>query len=72
VRVFNLYDVVLLTHPLPDHGLPEGARGAVLLVFEGEPARYEVEFLTEAGLTIALVTLPESSLAHDHVVLMES
>jgi hypothetical protein len=63
MTTFNEYDVVRLTRPLPEHGLVEGARGAVLMVFaESEPASYEVEFLNAAGETIALLTLPENAL----------
>jgi len=59
----ELYDSVALTHSLVtphEDGegsidLPEGARGAVVMVY-GDHEGYEVEFM-EGEYTIALVTL---------------
>ena len=49
-------DTVVLTHHLPEHSLQQGDVGAVVHVYGGNAA-YEVEFVTAAGRTIALVTL---------------
>lgn len=54
--MFNEYDVVRLRVPLPAHGLAAGTIGAVVMVYETPPG-YEVEFVDEAGDTLALVTL---------------
>jgi hypothetical protein len=53
------YDLVRLRHPLPQHGLPEGAVGTILMAFEKPRRAYEVEFCAENGVTLALVTLDE-------------
>jgi hypothetical protein len=50
------YDVVRLLRPLPQHRLPAGATGAIVMVYPS-PLAYEVEFADEHGITIALVTL---------------
>lgn len=50
------YAVVRLKRPLPEHQLPAGAIGAIVMVYESPPA-YEVEFCDSDGITIALVTL---------------
>lgn len=55
------YDVVRVRRPVPEHQLPEGAIGAVVMVYE-DPPGYEVEFCDGDGVTIALVTLSEADL----------
>jgi hypothetical protein len=42
--MFNEYETFRLTRPLPDNSIPVGTRGVVLMVFEGPPLAYEVEF----------------------------
>lgn len=50
-------DVIALTHPFPEHGLAEGERGTVVMVY-GDHAAYEVEFMEDdTWHTKALVTL---------------
>lgn len=49
-------DTVVLTHSIPGHGLEEGDVGAVVHIY-GEDEAYEVEFVTAAGKTIAVVTV---------------
>jgi len=53
------YDVVRLLRPLPEHDLPAGSQGAVVMVYcDAElPLAYEVEFADADGVTQALVTL---------------
>jgi hypothetical protein len=59
--VRELHSDVLLKVPLPSNGLPAGARGVVVHVHaQGEA--YEVEFMTPAGETIAVVTVAEEQL----------
>ncbi len=53
--MFDEFDSVALTLPLPEHGLAVGARGAVVMV-HGDHAAYEVEFM-RGERTIALLTL---------------
>jgi len=48
-------DTVVLTHDLPEHGLEQGDVGAVVHVY-GEGRAFEVEFVTAAGKTLAVVT----------------
>jgi hypothetical protein len=50
-------DAVVLTRDLPDYGLEAGDVGAVVLVHR-DGVGYEVEFVTFAGETIAVATLP--------------
>lgn len=57
----ELYSDVLLKVPLPSNALTAGARGVVVHVHaQGET--YEVEFMTPAGETIAVVTVAEDKL----------
>lgn len=59
--VRELYSDVQLKVPLPSNGLTAGARGVVVHVHaQGEV--YEVEFLTPAGETIAVVSVAEEKL----------
>ena len=46
---------VVLTEALPEHGLMEGDLGTVVLVHAA--GGYEVEFMTLAGETLAVVSL---------------
>jgi hypothetical protein len=49
-------DSVVLTRDLPEHGLERGDVGAVVHVHAGGK-RYEVEFVTADGKTVALLEL---------------
>jgi hypothetical protein len=48
-------ETVVLVRDLPEHGLRQGDLGAVVQIYE--PNAIEVEFVTAAGKTEALVTL---------------
>ncbi len=52
---FDKLETVVLVRDLPEHGLREGDLGAVVQVYE--PDGLEVEFVTAAGKTKALLTL---------------
>jgi hypothetical protein len=52
---FKELDTVVLVRDLPEHGLRQGDLGAVVQIYE--PKAIEVEFVTAAGKTEALVTL---------------
>jgi hypothetical protein len=52
---YKLLDTVVLDRDLPDHRLCAGDLGAVVEVYE--PDGLEVEFVTAAGKTQALLTL---------------
>jgi len=52
---FDQFDSVALTTAVPEHDLPVGAQGAVVMV-HGDHEAYEVEFMRNAK-TIALLTL---------------
>jgi len=52
---FSLLDTVVLEENLPEHGLRAGDIGAVVEVYGSEGV--EVEFVTGAGRTQALVSL---------------
>jgi hypothetical protein len=49
-------DDIVLTESLPKYGLEAGDIGTVVLVHQ-QGAAYEVEFMTLAGKTIAVLTL---------------
>jgi hypothetical protein len=49
-------DMVVLTHDLGEQGLQQGDVGAVVHVYS-TGAAYEVEFVTAAGRTVAVLTL---------------
>jgi hypothetical protein len=59
-------DVVRLLRPLPEHNLPAGSRGTVVMDYtdfdKDLPPAYEVEFADSDGITQALVTLHEDDL----------
>ncbi len=61
------HDCVVLTGDLPDEGLEAGDVGAVVHIHPGAAA-YEVEFVTMAGQTVAIVTLspPQVRLVGSH------
>ena len=50
------HDCVVLTQDVPDEGLISGDIGTVVHIHSGETG-YEVEFITLAGQTVAIVTL---------------
>ena len=50
------YDVVELTEDITTD-LKIGTRGAVVMVYPSDPPEYEVEFVNEAGETIAVRTV---------------
>jgi hypothetical protein len=52
---FDKLETVVLVRDLPEHGLQEGDLGAVVQKYE--PDGLEVEFVTAAGKTKALLTL---------------
>ena len=58
--MFEERDPVVLTDDLPEHGLKAGDVGWVVMV-HGEGDGYEVEFLTLAGETISVATVPAKS-----------
>jgi Domain of unknown function (DUF4926) len=51
----NEYDLVVLTHDVPEHGLVTGDVGTV--VMKHTETDVEVEFCTADGETVALLTL---------------
>ncbi len=52
---FDKLETIVLARDLPEHGLQEGDLGAVVQLYA--PDGLEVEFVTAAGKTRALVTL---------------
>jgi hypothetical protein len=59
---FKELDTVVLVRDLPEHGLRHGDLGAVVQIYE--PDAIEVEFVTAAGKTKALVTLDTQDVRH--------
>lgn len=54
-------DVVALTHNLPEHGLKQGDRGAIIHIYPNGQT-FEVEFVNPDGTTQALLTLTAAHL----------
>jgi Domain of unknown function (DUF4926) len=59
--MINEHDCVVLTQDLPGEGLTAGDIGTVVHCHSGG-AGYEVEFMTLAGETVAIVTLDPAQL----------
>lgn len=59
---FQLLETVVLVRDLPERGLRSGDLGAVVHVYE--PDGVEVEFVTAAGKTQALITLRSTDIRH--------
>ena len=55
------HDLVVLTSDIPEEHLQQGDVGTVVLVHESK-AGFEVEFVTLAGSTLAVVTVPSSAI----------
>jgi hypothetical protein len=55
--MINELDPVVLTRNLPEHGLQAGDVGCVVMI-HGASTGYEVEFVTLAGETVSVVTVP--------------
>lgn len=60
-KKFHEYDVVKSRRPL-DGCVPAGALGAILMVFDGDEPNYEVEFVDNAGESLAVLTVSEADL----------
>lgn len=54
--MINEHDRVVLTSPIPEHGLEPGDIGVVVFV-HNDGVAYEVEFVTLTGRTAAVVEL---------------
>lgn len=52
----NEFDLVVLTHAIPEHGLEQGDVGTIVHLYEDGKA-YEVEFVTAEGFTVDVMTL---------------
>lgn len=57
--MFEEYAVVQLVGDLEAKGLKAGTRGAVVMVYPGDPPEYEVEFVDDDGKTLAVETVSE-------------
>ena len=54
------FDPVVLTASVPENGLEAGDVGWIVMI-HGDRAGYEVEFVTLAGETVSVVTVPASA-----------
>jgi len=55
------HDLVVLTHGRPEHGLEAGDVGTVVHCY-GDGEAYEVEFMSAAARTVAVLTLEKEEL----------
>lgn len=60
--MFKEYDVVKLKEDMPSENLSKDDIGAIVMVYEGDPPEYEVEFVDATGQTLALLTVKEQTL----------
>jgi len=63
---FELFDVVITTTDLPEHGVKAGEVGTVVDVLHN-PDAYYVEFASDKGETLALVPLFASQIAFPEI-----
>ena len=54
------FDPIVLTQDLPTEGLEAGDVGCVVMIHNGG-AGYEIEFVTLAGETVSVATVPASA-----------
>ncbi len=59
--MFPQYSIVRSKRKLSDI-IETGARGTILMVYQGEPNKYEVEFVTKDLQFMALLTISEDDL----------
>jgi hypothetical protein len=60
---FSLFERVVLTEDVPEEGLKSGDVGVVVEHYparEGVPERFELEFFSASGKTIAVISVPKS------------
>ena len=63
-------DVVTLTRDLQEQGLTKGSKGAVVHCY-GDGQGFEVEFVSETGETIALLTLGRADIQPERETIRE-
>jgi hypothetical protein len=59
---FDLFETVVITANMPDHGVLAGDLGAVVEIYSRPEPAYEVEFVNPDGTTRALLTLSPGQL----------
>ncbi len=59
---YDLFETVVITANMPDHGVLAGDLGAVVDVHSRPQRAYEVEFVNPDGTTRALLTLAPSQI----------
>ena len=59
--MFSELDAVVLARSISEHGLEAGDVGTVVHVYSGQDA-FEVEFVTAAGETVAVLTLTKADI----------
>lgn len=64
-------EIVALNRNISEYGLKEGDTGTVVDVYEGGEA-YEVEFMTDEGKTIAVLTLNFTDISPKPKINLES
>lgn len=60
--MFEELDIVALNHDIKKYGLKKGVTGTVVYVYKGGKA-YEVEFMTDEGKTLAVLTLNSTDIS---------
>jgi hypothetical protein len=60
--MINEYDVVKLVRSVDGVPIAIGTRGTVLIVYNGPPAGFEVEFVDENGESLGAYTVKEDDI----------
>lgn len=61
--MFADYEVVKLTHDLPEYGMKAGTHGTIVMVHHAPTLAYEVELTDKKNGNWAVVTLKDEDLA---------
>lgn len=64
-------EIVALNHDISEYGLKKGDTGTIVDIYEGGKA-YEVEFMTNEGKTIAVLTLNFTDISPKPEINLES
>lgn len=64
-------EIVALNHDISEYGLKKGDTGTIVDIYEGGEA-YEIEFMTNEGKTIAVLTLNFTDISPKPEINLES
>lgn len=68
--MFEMFQSIRTTVPVPALGLGVGAKGVIVDVYQEPYPAYEIEFLDDAGGTIGLLSLRPNEIANELPMLL--